>query len=76
MDNIKVKIGKRIARITKKKKNSPNKNLLTKLILKEVFLLTLKKEEKIFQLEHWKEYLTALGISFKDFFDSKEFSKL
>ncbi|HYM92544.1 MAG TPA: helix-turn-helix transcriptional regulator [Chitinophagaceae bacterium] len=74
MDNIKVKIGKRITEL-RKSKNLSQQKFAYEADIERSFLTHIEKGRKNISVGTLERIFAALEISFKDFFDSKEFSK-
>ena len=68
------KIGNRITQLRKAKKLSQQK-FSYEADIERTFLTHIEKGRKNISVGTLERILSALGISFKDFFDSKEFSK-
>ena len=73
--DIKVAIGERIAQLRKAKKLSQQK-FSYEAEIERSYLTHVEKGRKNISVETLLKITKALGISLKDFFDSKEFSKL
>ena len=73
--DIKVVIGERIAQLRKAKKLSQQK-FSYEAEIERSYLTHVEKGRKNISVETLLKITKALGISLKDFFDSKEFSKL
>lgn len=73
--DIQVAIGERIAKLRKAKKLSQQKFSYDAEIERS-YLTHVEKGRKNISIETLVKITNALGISLKDFFDSKEFSKL
>lgn len=72
--NSREKIGLRITQLRKEKKLSQQK-FSYEADLERSFLTNIEKGRKNISIGTLEKILTALEISFKDFFDAKEFSK-
>lgn len=72
--DVKEKIGQRITQLRKAKKLSQQK-FSYEADIERTFLTHIEKGRKNISVGTLERILTALEISFKDFFDSKEFSK-
>ncbi len=73
--DIQEKIGKRIAQIRKEKTKLSQQKFAYEADIERSFLTHIEKGRKNISVGTLERILTALGISFKEFFDSKEFSK-
>lgn len=73
--DIQVAIGERIAKLRKAQKLSQQK-FSYEAEIERSYLTHVEKGRKNISIETLVKITNALGISLKDFFDSKEFSKL
>ena len=73
--DIKVAIGERIAQLRKAKKLSQQK-FSYEAEIERSYLTHVEKGRKNISIETLVKVTNALGITLKDFFDTKEFSKL
>ena len=73
--DIQIAIGERIARLRKAQKLSQQK-FSYEAEIERSYLTHVEKGRKNISIETLVKITNALGISLKDFFDSKEFSKL
>jgi len=73
--DIQVAIGERIAKLRKAQKLSQQK-FSYEAEIERSYLTHVEKGRKNISIETLAKITNALGISLKDFFDSKEFSKL
>lgn len=73
--DIKEKIGERIALLRKEKKKMSQQNFAYEADIERSFLTHIEKGRKNISVGTLERILVALNVSFKEFFDSKEFSK-
>ena len=72
---IQEKIGKRITQLRKEKAKLSQQKFAYEADIERSFLTHIEKGRKNISVGTLERILTALEVSFKDFFDSKEFSK-
>jgi len=72
--DIKEKVGARITQLRKAKKISQQK-FAYEADIERTFLTHIEKGRKNISIGTLEKILAALEVSFKDFFDTKEFSK-
>ena len=73
--DIKEKIGERITLLRKEKKKMSQQKFAYEADIERSFLTHIEKGRKNISVGTLERILVALKISFKDFFDSKEFLK-
>lgn len=72
---IQEKIGKRITQLRKEKIKLSQQKFAYEADIERSFLTHIEKGRKNISVGTLERIFTALGVSFKDFFESKEFSK-